>query len=141
MADRIDTLEATLERFGSGTFNPVANAARDAAQARADARDRLAAKFTAPPTEGGANIPTIDEIEEGLASSYGLSNKQAKRAVALVKAAVQRDAGSAGAAQRDVGGSPAQRDVGGSTGSTVTVADVDDLRRSIADIRQLLAAE
>jgi signal peptide peptidase SppA len=136
MADRVDTLEHTLERFGSGTFNAIANAARAKSEAREAAGTRLATAFSAPKADGIEPL-TIEEIEEGLASTYGLTNKQSKRAVALLRAAVQRDAGSAGTAQRDAGDLTAQRDAGGPT-EPAKSADVSEIRRGFDDLRSTL---
>lgn len=87
MADRIDTLEATLERFGSGAFNPVANATRAQvreAAACVDGGKELIAKVKA----GGQ--PSRRELEhgiKGLAVAVGetLSNSEAEAAVRLLQ--------------------------------------------------------
>jgi signal peptide peptidase SppA len=114
MADRIDTLEATLERFGTGSFNPVAKAARLQKAARAEAGSVLLAKWKA------GDLPSTRELEDGLRGILGLSKSEAEQAVRL-------------SFKGDAPGDPARK-----TESAVTGADVEDIRRGIADIRQLL---
>lgn len=114
MADRIDTLEATLERFGSGTFNPIANSARANRLARAQAADVLTAKWKA------GEPPSTRELQDGLRGILGLSKSEAEQAVRL-------------SFKGSAPGDPARQ-----ADSTVTRADFDDLRRGIGDIRQLL---
>jgi signal peptide peptidase SppA len=116
MADRIDTLEATLERFGSGPFNPVANAAKQEKTSSAEAVDVLVAKMKA------GDLPSPRELENGLKGLAGLSNKEAERFVS-----------------RWVKGS-AQGDPERPTKSAVSVTDLAELREGLADIRQRLGA-
>lgn len=116
MADRIDTLEGTLERFTGGSFNPVAAAARSARAARAEAGNVLAAKLRA------GDLPSTRELEDGLRGILGLSKSEAERAVALCF-------------KGNAPGDPAQHQ----TEPAVSVADLAELRRGMADIRRQLA--
>lgn len=84
MADRIGTMEDTLERFGSGDFNPVAKANRAEARASAEAGNVLIAKLKA----GGQ--PSRRELEHGLkglaaAAGETLSNSEVEAAVQLLQ--------------------------------------------------------
>lgn len=115
MADRVDTLEGTLERFTGGVFNPVASAARSARSARAEAGNVLVAKLKA------RDVPSAHEWEEGLRVLADLSRSESKFAVAALKM------GSA------------QRDAEGQTVATVSAADFADLRKGLADIQRQLA--
>lgn len=133
MADRIDTLEGTLERFGSGEFNPVANRNRGARMARAQAAEALAAKLQ----DVAAGDPTIDEWEEGLAAAFGLSQKKRKRAVALLKD-LHRDGAGPTQPHRDGGGQPAQRDVEGKTENRIKTEDVAGIRGGLDDLRSAI---
>lgn len=116
MADRIDTLEGTLERFGVGPFNPVANANRGLTAARAEAGNLLIAKLKA------RDEPSAREWEQGLEGLMGLSHSEARRAVALLKKG------------------PAQCDAEGQTEIAVSIADFADLKSGVADIRKTLEA-
>lgn len=116
MADRIDTLEGTLERFGSGEFNPVANSARATRLARAQAGNVLVAKWKA------GDPPSTRELQDGLRGILGLSKSEAEQAVRL-------------SFKGNAPGDPAQP-----TEPAVTVADVEDLRLGLAGISQLLHA-
>lgn len=115
MADRIDTLEGTLERFGSGEFNPVANAARARQIARAEAADVLIAKWKA------GEPPSTRELQEGLRGSLGLSKAEAENAVRLSFKGIAP-------------GEPAQQP----TEPAITTAHVADIRRDVDDLRSTL---
>jgi len=114
MADRIDTLDATLERFGSGVFNPVARANREAAMARSEAANVLSAKLKA------GDQPTAREWEHGLKGLVGLTNSEAERAVRLCLKGT------------------AQGDPGKPTEPSVKRSDLQPLRERVADISSIL---
>lgn len=87
MADRIDTLEGTIERFGGGTFNPYAKANREKMQASVKAWDVLEAKLLA-----GVR-PTRREVDHGLKglaalADKKLSNSQAEKTVDLLLSSI-----------------------------------------------------
>jgi signal peptide peptidase SppA len=113
MADTIATLPQTLERFGV-TINPVASAARTSVMARATAADALITKLKA------GDQPTPREWEHGLKGLAGLTNSEAERAVRL---------SFKGIAQ----GEPEKPAV-----TNVAEADIADMARTLADIRQHL---
>jgi signal peptide peptidase SppA len=120
MADRIDTLEGTIERFGGGSFNPVAAANRAAQMASAQAWDVLYAKLSA-----GAR-PTRRELEHGLKglaalAGKSLSNSQAEIAVGLL---LKSDGHGVHAEKR--------------TEQAISANDAAELRRGLADIRSIL---
>lgn len=77
MADRIATLEETLERFGADTQPAYVRRVKASNVARAEAAQILAAKITA-----GEEI-TKREFEHGLKGLLGLSNSEAERAARL----------------------------------------------------------
>lgn len=91
MADRIGTLEDTIERLGGGEFNPIANANRQRAQARAQETEiasQAAVDLVKKLKAGGQ--PSRREIEhgfKGLAAVVGetLSNSEAEAAVMLLQ--------------------------------------------------------
>jgi signal peptide peptidase SppA len=116
MADRIDTLEGTLERLTGGSFNPVAAAARNARTSRAEAGNVLLAKLKA------RHVPSTQEWEQGLRVLAGLSRSESKFAVATLRK---------GLAQCDAGDTTAQ--------PAVSIADLAELREGMADIRRKLA--
>lgn len=124
MADRIGTLEDTIERFGGGAFNPVAKANRERAQARAEEDAEIAssrAEFVDALREkiraGGSCTPR--EWEKGL-RGLGLTRSEAE-------AAVKRYC--KGLAQ----GEPGKPD-----GPSVTVADLTDFRSRLDDMLETL---
>jgi signal peptide peptidase SppA len=113
MADRIGTLEETLERFGSGLFNPVANAARVGTAARARAMETVKSKLAA-----GDQLSTR-ELEEGLRGILGLTRSEAEAAVSRSKGTTQGDPET-------------------STEGAITKADLAALAESLDGIRQHL---
>lgn len=113
MADRVATLPQTLERFGV-TINPVASAARSGAVARAAATETMIAKLKA----GDQLSPR--ELEHGLKGLAGLTNSEAERAVRLSFKGF------------------AQGEPGKPTEPAVAEADIAEMARTLADIRQHL---
>lgn len=77
MADRIATMEQTLERFGVSSEPEAIRRIKAANMANADAAEALAAKI-----RRGENI-TKREFEHGLKGLAGLSNSEAERAARL----------------------------------------------------------
>ncbi len=77
MADRIATIEETLERFGADTQSPAIRRIKASNQAKAEAANALVAKMAA-----GEPI-TVREWENGLKGLAGLSNSEAERAARL----------------------------------------------------------
>jgi signal peptide peptidase SppA len=114
MADRIGTLEETLERFGSGPFNPVANASRASTAARAKAMETVKSKLAA-----GDQLSTR-ELEEGLRGILGLTRSEAEAAVSLSKGTSQGDPGTQAV--------------------PISAAPVVEMRQGLAGLSQLLKA-
>ena len=85
MADRIATLDETLERFGADTQTSYVRRVKAANVARAEAAELLAAKI-----REGAPI-TKREFENGLKGLVGLSNSEAERAARLYLKSDQGD--------------------------------------------------
>ncbi len=77
MADRIATLDETLERYGAGTEPVAIRKLKTTNAARAEAATALAAKMAS-----GEQI-TIREFEHGIRGLMALSNSEAERAARL----------------------------------------------------------
>lgn len=77
MADRIATLDETLERFGGDTQPEYIRRVKARNQARAEAAETLVAKFRA-----GEQV-TKREFDRGIRGLMGLSNLEAERAARL----------------------------------------------------------
>jgi signal peptide peptidase SppA len=77
MADRVATLDETLQRFGAQTEPEAIRKMRAASGARAEAAETLVSKIRA-----GAPV-TKREFEHGLKGLAGLSNSEAERAARL----------------------------------------------------------
>ena len=92
MADRIATLEQTLERFGVSSEPEAIRRIKSANAANADAAEMLATKI-----RRGESI-TKREFEHGLKGLVGLSNSEAERAARLYLKDGQGDPDEAGKA-------------------------------------------
>lgn len=77
MADRIATMEQTLERFGADVQPAYVRRVKAQNQARAEAAHTLAAKMAA------GELISKREFENGLKGLVGLSNSEAERAARL----------------------------------------------------------